>query len=151
MLVQPIPPGFHTITPYLVVKDAAKLIEFLRRILDAEVKHISKLPDGTIMHATVQIGDSMLMLTDACSKMAAQPAMLYLYVPNVDEVYERTVKAGVEWERAPVTQFYGDRAGCIKDHSGNHWWIASHVEDVSEEELQIRQQKMSAGGQPKPG
>jgi uncharacterized glyoxalase superfamily protein PhnB len=140
MPVQPIPAGFHTITPYLMAKEAARLIDFLGKALGAEVKALSKSPDGLVMHASLQIGDSMLMLSDARSNWPAQPTNFYLYVPDVDQWYERAMKAGAESVNAPLNQFYGDRMAGIKDPSGNIWWIATHVEDVSEDELRRRQQ-----------
>lgn len=142
MAVQPIPTGFHTITPYLMVKGGAKLIEFLKEALGAEVKSISKVPDGAIMHASLRIGDSMVMMSDARGSWEAMPACLYLYVPNVDQLYERAMKAGAGSINAPRDEFYGDRMAGITDPSGNTWWLATHVEDVGEEELRLRQQKL---------
>jgi PhnB protein len=142
MQVQPIPPGFHTITPYLMAKDATRLIDFLKTALDAEVKHLSKAPDGLLLHATLQIGNSMLMLTDARPQWPAQPTGIYLYVPDVDESYQRAIKAGAESINEPRNEFYGDRMGGVKDPSGNSWWIATHIEDVSEGEMQQRREKL---------
>ena len=142
MAVSPIPSGFHTLTPYLIVKDGAKLIEFLKAALGAEVKHLSKAPDGLVMHATLRIGDSMLMLSDAREEWPAQPTHLYLYVPNVDELYQRAIQAGAVSVNAPRDEFYGDRMAGIKDPSGNGWWIATHVEDVSEVEMSRRREKL---------
>jgi PhnB protein len=145
MAVQPIPAGFHTITPYLMAKEAAKLIDFLKNALGAEVITLSKSPDGLIMHASLRIGDSMLMLSDPRGNWAAQPAGIYLYVPNMDELYQRAINAGAESVNAPRDEFYGDRMGGIKDPSGNTWWIATHIEDVSDEEIRKRQQKLFGG------
>ncbi|HEY8750638.1 MAG TPA: VOC family protein [Tepidisphaeraceae bacterium] len=145
MAVQAIPAGFHTITPYMMVKDGVRLIAFLKKALGAEVRHLSMGPDGLVMHATLQIGDSMLMMTDARKDWPAQPTGVYLYVADVDAWYRRAMGAGAESINEPRNEFYGDRMGGIKDPSGNMWWIASHVEDVSDEEMKRRQEKMFAG------
>jgi PhnB protein len=142
MPVNPVPPGFHTITPYLITKDAAKLIEFLQKALGAEVKHHMKGPDGLVMHASLKIGDSMIMMTDARGQWPAQPTGMYLYVPDADALYRRAIEAGAESMGEPKDQFYGDRMGGIKDPSGNTWWIATHTEDVSDEEMERRRDKM---------
>jgi uncharacterized glyoxalase superfamily protein PhnB len=146
MAVQPIPTGFHTITPYLMAKEGAKLIDFLKAALGAQIKHISKSPDGLIMHATLQIGDSMLMLSDARGDWPAQPTGMYLYVPDVDQWYQRAMTAGAESINAPRNEFYGDRMAGIKDPSGNTWWFATHVEDVSEDEMKKRREKLFCPG-----
>ena len=142
MATQPIPAGFHTITPYLMVTQGARFIEFMQAAFGAEIKHVSKSPDGLIMHASLLIGDSMLMLSDARGNWQPQAASFYLYVPNVDESYRRAKSAGAETVNEPRDEFYGDRMAGVKDFLGNTWWIATHVEDVSEEELRIRQQKL---------
>jgi len=131
MPVQPIPAGFHTITPYLFAQDATKLIDFLKSALGAQVKTLKTHKEGRVMHASLQIGDSMLMLSDAVPPIYPPvPAHLYLYVTNVDEWYDRATKAGAESISAPANQFYGDRMAGIKDPSGNTWWLATHIEDV---------------------
>jgi len=142
MPVQAVPAGFHTITPYLVVDDASKLIEFLQAAFAAQARGISKAPDGLIMHATVRIGDSMVMLGNSRGPWLAKPACLYMYVPNVDEVYQRAMSAGAESLNAPRDEFYGDRIAGVKDPCGNLWWIGTHIEDVSEEEIRRRQEKL---------
>ena len=145
MAVQPIPVGFHTLTPYLIATEAAKLIEFLKAGFGAQVEYVT-MHDGLVMHAQLKIGDSMLMLTDARPpQWPAKPTGMYLYVPNVDEVYQRAVAAGGESVNAPRDEFYGDRMAGVKDHCGNFWWIATHVEDVSEEEMDRRKAKMFGG------
>ncbi len=148
MAVQPVPPGFHTITPYLMVKEGAKLIEFLEKALGAQVVSVSRIPDGAIMHASLRVGDSMLMMSDARGNWKATPVSLYLYVPNVDELYQRAMNAGAESINAPRDEFYGDRMAGIVDPDGNTWWLATHVEDVSEDELRRRQQKMFSTRKP---
>ena len=138
MAVQPIPKGFHTVTPYLVVNNAAKVLDFLKRAFDAKENHRSLRPDGTIMHAQTKIGDSMIMIADGSDTHPAAPATLYLYVADVDALYAQAVKAGGVSIMEPTTMFYGDRNGGVKDPSGNQWWIGTHVEDVSEAEMAKR-------------
>jgi uncharacterized glyoxalase superfamily protein PhnB len=95
-------------------------------------------PDGVVMHAEVRIGDSMVMLSDGGGEWKPMPAVLYLYVPDADATYRRALDAGATSVQEPTTQFYGDRHGGVRDPSGNVWWIATRVEDVSPEELQKR-------------
>jgi PhnB protein len=93
--VKPIPDGFHTITPYLIVDGAAKIIDFMQKAFDAKLDHeATKRPDGSIMHATLKIGDSMLMISDTSEQARATTTMLYLYVPDVDATYQKALKAG---------------------------------------------------------
>jgi PhnB protein len=138
MAVKPVPDGFHTVTPYLVVDDAAKLIEFLKRGFGAEEMHRSKRPDGKIMHAQVRIGDSMIMLADGNESHPPEPCSLYLYVPDVDAVYRRAIAAGGTSILEPADMFYGDRNAGVKDASGVRWWIGTHKEDMTEAELEKR-------------
>ncbi len=140
---KPIPEGFHTVTPYLIVEGAKKTIEFLQQAFGAELLGEPTMrPDGTIMHATVRIGDSMIMLADASEQAKASPVMLYLYVPNVDAAYQLAIKAGGTSIMEPSGQFYGDRSGGVKDHAGNSWFIGTHVEDVSPAEMKKRTAEM---------
>jgi uncharacterized glyoxalase superfamily protein PhnB len=139
MKAKPIPDGFHTLTPYLVVDGAEKTIAFLQNAFGAQYEHQpTKRPDGKIMHATLKIGDSMLMIAEASERAKASPVMLYLYVPNVDAVYQKALKAGATSVMEPADQFYGDRSGGVKDAAGNQWYIGTHIEDVSPAELQKR-------------
>jgi uncharacterized glyoxalase superfamily protein PhnB len=137
MAVKPIPDGYHTITPYLSVDGAAKLIEFLKQAFGATSKEMCR-PDGKIAHAEVQIGDSKVMVADIPEPSKSMPGVIYMYVEDVDTVYQRAITAGGTSISQPTTQFYGDRHGGVKDPAGNLWWIATHVEDVSSEELQRR-------------
>jgi len=146
MAVQAIPTGFHTLTPYVVASGAAALIEFLKRGMGAEVMHLSSHADGSVMHATIKIGDSMLMLSDGRGGWPARPTDFYLYVTSVDEWYARAMGAGATSIKPPTNEFYGDRVGGVTDGSGNRWWFATHVEDVSEEEMRRRQGAMFGGG-----
>jgi len=138
-MTKPIPDGFHTVTPYLTVRGAAEVIDFLKRAFKAETMHEPfKRPDGKIMHAAIKIGDSIVMLGEENEQMKAQPSSLYLYVPNVDSVFQQAVKAGGKTVMEPMDMFYGDRCGAVKDPSGNDWTIATHTEDVPEHELEKR-------------
>jgi PhnB protein len=139
MAVKPIPDGYHTVTPYLVVRGAAKTIEFAKKAFGAEVvdQPVTR-PDGTIMHAEFKIGDSRVMISDASEQHPPMQSMLHLYVPNVDAVYQRAVAAGGTSVMEPMDQFYGDRSGGVKDPAGNQWFIGTHKEDVSPQELRKR-------------
>ncbi len=138
MTIKPIPEGYHTVTPYLVVKGAAQLIDFLQQAFDAEETQRMALPDGTISHAEVRIGDSVVMMGEAGGDFKPMPAMFHLYVEDVDAVYQRALQAGATSVRAPEDQFYGDRTGGVQDSFGNQWWIATHIEDVPAEEMARR-------------
>lgn len=138
MAVKPIPEGFHTITPYLVVPGVARLIEFLKQAFDAKERFRSDMPDGTVMHAEVMIGDSIIMMGEASGQFPAMPAAIYMYVKDADAVCQRAIEAGATSVREPADQFYGDRHGGIKDPSGNQWWIATHIEDVAPDEIERR-------------
>jgi len=137
--VKPIPDGFHTVTPYLIVEGAAKTISFMQQALGAQHDHEPTLrPDGTIMHATLKVGDSKVMIADASEHAKATSAMLYLYVPNVDATYQMALKAGATSIMEPADQFYGDRSGGVKDAAGNTWFFGTHIEDVAPAELKKR-------------
>jgi PhnB protein len=136
--VQPIPDGSHTITPYLVVEGVPKLIEFLKQAFGAQELGRMARPDGGVMHAEVKVGDSKLMIGEPMGDWKAKPCSLYLYVEDVDAVYQRAIQAGGTSVREPSDQFYGDRTGGVIDPSGNYWGIATHVEDVSHEEMAKR-------------
>ncbi len=134
-MVNPIPEGFRTVTPYIVINDAAKLLSFLSAAFGAKEMSSHKLPNGRVMHAQVKIGDSMVMLADAPEGQPSMPCMIYLYVPDTDAVYKTALAAGGISLMEPGDQFYGDRNAGVKDPCGNQWWIATHKEDMSDEEL----------------
>jgi len=139
MVVNPVPDGHHTVTPYLTVRDAAKIIDFLKQAFGAKITYEPlKRPDGTIMHAEITIGDSSVMIAEESEMAKATPSSLYLYVPNVDSVYQQAVKAGGETMMEPTDMFYGDRCGGVKDPSGNSWMIATHKEDIAPPEMAKR-------------
>lgn len=139
MSAQPIPHGYHSVTPYLTVRDAPKVLAFLKQAFGAEIaKEPLKRPDGTIMHAQVKIGDSHVMIAEESEMAKAAPSSLYLYVPNVDSVYQQAIKAGGKTIMQPVDMFYGDRSGGVKDPSGNSWFVATRKEDLTPQELAKR-------------
>ena len=139
--VKPIPDGYHTITPYIIAKGADKLIGFIKNAFGGKELSVHKMPDGSIMHAEVQVGDSRIMISEASDRYPAAPAMLHLYVNDCDGTYKKAVQAGGVSLREPVNEFYGDRTAGIKDVSGNQWWISTHVEDVSPEEMERRSEE----------
>jgi PhnB protein len=126
MSVKPIPEGYHSMTPCLVVEGAAKLVDFLKKAFDAEEIFRMARPDGGIMHAKIKIGDSMVMLGDATEQWRPITGAIYLYVNDADAVYKKALQAGSTSIMEPVDQFYGDRHGGVKDPAGNIWWIATH-------------------------
>jgi PhnB protein len=139
MAAKPIPDGYHTVTPFLTVRGAAKVIEFLKQAFGAEIpEEIMMRPDGSIAHAQVKIGDSRVMIAEESEMAKASPSTLYLYVPNVDSVYQRAIKVGGQSVMEPTDMFYGDRSGGVKDPSGNSWFVATHKEDIAPQELQKR-------------
>ncbi len=138
MTLDPKPEGFHTVTPYLLVEGAEALLEFAAKAFDAVEGTRHSLPDGKIMYADIKIGDSIVMISDAREEFGASPAMLYVYVDDVDATYQRALEAGGVSIREPTDEFYGDRAGGVRDPCGNQWWIATRKEDVSPEEMERR-------------
>jgi PhnB protein len=151
MAVQPIPEGYHSVTPYLIVNGAAKALDFYAQALGAEERMRMPGPGGKVMHAEIQIGDSVVMLADEFPEMGARspqsiggtPVGICLYVEDVDAVFKRAIAAGAKEERPLVNQFYGDRSGTIIDPFGHKWTIATHVEDVTPEEMGRRAAAMA--------
>ena len=137
-MVAPVREGYHRITPYLVVADGEGLIGFLRNAFGAEVLSRAVRPDGAIANAEVRIGDSMVMVAQAREPWKPMPAGFYLYVPDTDATYEAALAAGGVSLLEPSDQFYGDRNAGVQDPWGNNWWIATHIEDVDEAEVQRR-------------
>jgi PhnB protein len=143
---KPIPEGYHTATPYLIIKNAAKAIEFYKEAFGAkEIMRMSQ-PDGRIGHAEIKIGDSPIMLADEFPEMGARspqslggsPVSILLYVEDVDAFAKQAVAAGTKVVRPVKDQFYGDRSGSFEDPFGHQWHIATHVEDVAPEEMHKR-------------
>jgi PhnB protein len=134
--VQKRPDGFHTVNPYLVVRGAAEVLDFLVKAFDAkEVGERFKAPDGKIMHAAVRIGDSMVEVGDGAEPM---PTNLHMWVDDVDVMYRRAVASGGVSVREPTNEFYGERSAGVKDPGGNNWWLACQVEELSSEEIMRR-------------
>ena len=142
MAVKPIHDGYHTVTPYLVVAEVAQLIDFLKQAFGAAEIQRTTRPDGSIGHAEVRMGDSRVMMGEAGGEFPPIPAMLHLYVEDADALYRRALQAGATPLREPEDQFYGERMAGVKDKFGNQWWIATHIEDVSPEEMARRQEAM---------
>lgn len=138
MAVKPIPEGYHTITPYLVVTEVADLVDFLKQAFDASEIRRTTLPGGKILNVEMTIGDSVLLIAGARSGHEIMLGSIYLYVEDTDVVYKRALEAGAISMMEPEDQFYGDRNAGVKDTLGNHWWIATRVENVSNEEAQKR-------------
>jgi PhnB protein len=145
-----IPDGYHSLTPYLALSDAAKAIEFYKAALGATELFRMPMPNGKIAHAELQIGDSRLMVSDempewgnkSAKGYGGTPVGLCIYTENVEALAERFVKAGGKVVRPLENQFYGDRSGHFEDPEGYKWTLAQHVEDVSPEEMQRRMAKM---------
>ena len=147
--VSPIPNGLHTLTPYLTVKGAADAIDFYKRAFDAKEQFRMPSPDGkSIGHASIVIGDSVLMLADEFPNMSKSPQTLggvpvsmVLYVEDVDASFKRAVDAGATVKMPVENKFYGDRMGTVIDPFGHMWTIGTHIEDVTPQEMQKRMQE----------
>ena len=147
--VNPIPQGYHTVTPSLVVREGAKALEFYQRAFGAEEKARMLGPDGGIMHAEFRIGDSTIMLNDEMPEMGARspqayggtPVKFYVYVENVDAAWKRAVDAGAKPIMPLQDMFWGDRTGCLEDPFGHSWNLAQHVADPTPEEMRKGQEE----------
>ena len=148
----PIPPGYHTVTPYLAIREAAKAIEFYKHAFDAtEVMRVPG-PNGSIGHAEIQVGDSRIMLADEHPNMGfvgpqtlgGSSITIHLYVEDVDNVFGKGIQAGAKTLRPVQDQFHGDRSGSFEDPFGHVWYIATHKEDLSAEELERRAAEFTA-------
>jgi PhnB protein len=135
------------VTPYAIVTDANRLIDFLKTVFGGEETVRLDGPDGKVGHAEVKIGDSLLMLSDVGLENSAFPAMLHIYVDDCDATYRKALEAGSSSLREPTNEFYGDRISAVTDSLGNQFWIATHVEDVSQEDMAHRAQEVAAAGQ----
>jgi PhnB protein len=146
MAVKPVPEGYNSVTPYLIVNGAARAIEFYKLAFGAT--EIMRMPDpnGGIMHAELKIGDSVIMLADepengshkSAQTLGGSPVSLMIYIADVDKVFARAISAGAKETRAVQDQFYGDRSGNLIDPFGHIWTVSTHVEDVSAEEMERR-------------
>jgi PhnB protein len=152
--VKPIPDNYHRVTPYLVVDGAAKAIDFYKKVFGATELMRMPAPGDKIGHAEIKIGDSVVMLADAVTEMGhkspktlgGSPISLLVYVENVDATVSGAVAAGATVIRPVENQFYGDRMGTVTDPFGHQWYVATHVEDVSPEEMKRRMEAMATAG-----
>ena len=144
--VQPIPDGYTAITPYLVAEDASGLIDFLTNAFGAIERMRMPMPDGSVAHAEVEIGGAAVMLGSAMPpEFPPTSAQIHLYVEDVDGAYAQAVAAGASGVAEPADQFYGERIGRVIDPAGNTWTIATHVEDVTPEQMMERMAAMGEG------
>jgi PhnB protein len=139
MTVKPIPEGYHTVTPYLTIPDVAKELEFVKQAFGATVVEAFEMGGG-IMHADVRIGDSHVMIGASSDQWPARPGTLYIYTEDCDAMYRSALAAGATSVREPTNEFYGDRSAGVTDPQGNQWWFATHIEDLTREELEQRAQ-----------
>jgi len=154
MTTKPIPEGYRTATPYLIIKGAADAIEFYKRAFGATEMLRMADPQGRVGHAEIKIGDSVIMLADEHPDMGyrgprslgGSSVSILLYLEDVDEVFARAVKAGAKPLREVTNQFYGDRSGTLEDTFGHVWTVATHVEDVPPEELERRAEAAMRSG-----
>ena len=150
--VKPIPEGLHTVTPHLVIRDAAQAIEFYKNAFGAQAVGVHYMPDGKVMHAELTIGDSRVMLADEfpgapCTSpqsLGGTTNVLHIYVEDADTTYNRAVTAGASALMPVTDMFWGDRYGQVKDPFGHVWAIATHMEDVAPDELERRGAAMFA-------
>jgi len=143
--VRPVPEGYHTVTPWIIVKGAAQLLDFVKKAFGAEEVGRVYNEDGTIGHAEVRIGDSVVMTFDAKENWPPTPCFLRLYVEDGDAVYQQALQAGATSVTKMVTHFFGDRGGRVRDPFGNIWWIQTHIEDVDPEEEARRIEEWTSG------
>jgi len=159
MPAKPIPEGYHSVTPYLIIRNAAEAIEFYKKAFGAIELFRFPAPGGKIGHAEIKIGDSPIMLADEYPDMGykgpqslnGSPVSLMVYIEDVDKVFNRAIDAGATVKEAVQDKFYGDRSGTLTDPFGHVWHIATHKEDVSSEEMERRAKAASTaasgGGQ----
>ncbi len=154
-MTKPIPDGYHTATPYLIIGGAGDAIEFYKKAFGATELFRFPTPDGKIGHAEIKIGDSPIMLADEFPEMGykgpqtlgGSPVSIMIYVEDVDTIFNQAVAAGATVKEAVTDKFYGDRLGTVTDPFGHVWHISTHKEDVSIEEMQKRAQAAHGGGQ----
>ena len=134
----PIPDGYRSITPYLKLPNCGRLIEFLKQAFGAVEKARLEKPDGSVLHAEIVIGDSLLMVHEAPGHWAPKPGTFYHYVADVDATHARAIAAGGTSVFEPADMYYGDRVSCVTDVAGNDWWLAQRIETLSIDEVQQR-------------
>ena len=138
MSVKPIPENYPRVSPYLIVSDVEETMNFIEYVFEGKVREKMKMEDGSVNHGEISIGDSVIMMGKASENYPPKEAMLYIYVEDTDKAYKRAIEKGATSVMEPADQFYGDRNAGIKDKDGISWWIATHVEDVSPEEIKRR-------------
>ena len=152
MSAKPIPAGHHTVAPYLAIKNAVEALEFYKKAFGAAETYRLMMPDGRLGHGEIRLGDSMIMLSDEFPEydggvspetLGGSSVCIHLYVEDVDAFFKKAVAAGAKERKPVVDQFYGDRSGQLEDPFGHLWWVATHKEDVSMEEMLKRMQAMS--------
>jgi PhnB protein len=149
---QAVPSGFHTLTPHLVVRNADEALEFYKKALGAEVMNVARMDDGRVIHAALRIGDSMLMLNDEMPEFGALSPLanggsgvtIHIYTEDVDTAYNRAISAGAKVKMPLMDQFWGDRYGVVTDPYGHTWSLATHIKDMSPEEMQRTQDEAFA-------
>lgn len=134
------PEGYPDVCPYLIVPDVAAQVEFLKAVFGGTTKEALRTEAGEVRHAEVRIGDSLVMMGKARGEWKPEAASVYVYVKDTDAAYRKALELGATSVMEPVDQFYGDRNAGVKDASGTTWWISTHVEDVSPEEMERRAQ-----------
>ena len=152
--VKPIPDGYRSVTPYLMVKGASQAIEFYKAAFNARERMRIRGPQGKVIHAELEFGDSIVMLAEECPEMGGSgplsiggsPVTIHFYVEDVDALFAQALKAGAKQEQPLQNQFYGDRSGGLVDPFGHKWHLAQHIEDVSPEDMNRRMQEMMKGG-----
>jgi PhnB protein len=145
MAVKPIPEGYTAVTPYLIVRDVDRLLEFMRAAFNADIIDIHRDNEGRVMHADATIGGAHVMMGQASERFPEKPGSIHLYVPDSDATYRAAMNAGAKSIYEPTTHFYGDRSGGVEDPAGVTWWISTHVEDVAPDEMNRRMQAAQAG------
>ena len=157
MTVKAVPEGYHTLTPTMTVRDAARAIEFYKQAFGAVEKGVAKGPDGKVMHAELRIGDSIIMLADEFPEFGSLSPQstggagmgLHIYVEDVDSAFDRAVKAGAKVDMPVADMFWGDRYGKLSDPFGHKWSIATHIRDMSAEEIEKAQEEFMSQMMPK--
>jgi len=150
MAAKPIPDNYRSVTPYLIVEDASRALEFYQQAFGAQERMRLPSPDGKVMHAEIDLGDSVIMLADEFpdrgirgpKSFGGSPVSLVLYVEDVDAVFRQAVAAGAKATREVMDQFYGDRSGMLEDPFGHAWSIATHKEDLTPDEISRRFQEL---------
>ena len=152
--VKPIPDGYHSVTPYLIIKGAGDAIEFYKKAFGATELFRMAQPDGKVGHAEIKIGDSPIMLSDenpelgytSPTTLGGTPVSIMIYVDDVDTIFKQAIAAGGKQQKPVQDQFYGDRSGSLQDPFGHVWHVATHKEDVSPEEMDKRAAAAHGGG-----